>query len=175
MKLHILRDGQELGTLPDMDARELLAAGFLRPNDEFWVEQPDQRQALGVLVEQGSENRPNWLARAKASVTTAGQTVQTQAANITGRLSTLVRNQQTVITTSTALALEGYLPQLRKMVNERLGKMLAPTQSALRDEVFLRKLFGAVYDCLPKPVGRFVTETAFVQFCLKHRNRLLNQ
>jgi hypothetical protein len=175
MKLHILRDGQELGTLADTDARELLEAGFLRPTDEFWVEQPDQRQALAILLEQDLENRPNWLARAKASVTTAGQTVQTQAANITGKLSSIVRSQQAAVTASATLALEGYLPQLRKMVNERLGKMLAPTQSALRDEVFLRKLFGAVYDCLPKPVGRFVTEIGFVEFCLKHRNRLLRQ
>lgn len=175
MKLHILRDSQELGTLEDTDARELLDTGFVRPTDEFWVEQPDQRHALAVLFERSSENRPNWLARARASVTAAGQTVQTQAANQTGKLFSLVRNQQAAIAASTTLALEGYLPQLRAMVNERLGKMLGATQSALRDEVFLRKLFGAVYDCLPKAVCRFVNEGTFVEFCLKHRNRLLSK
>ena len=175
MNLHIIRDGQELGVLTAKDARELLEAGFLKPTDEYWVDEPDRRQALALFPEQDLRSRAPWLTRAKASVTTAGQTVQTQATNITGKLSALVRNQQAAIAASTALALEGYLPQLRKIVNERLSKMVGGTQSALRDETFLRKLFGAAYDCLPKPVCRFVNETTFVEFCLRHRNRLLNQ
>jgi hypothetical protein len=47
------------------------------------------------------------------------------------------------------------------------------TSTALRDEVFLRKLFGAVYDTLPKPIYRFVSEEAFLTFCFKHQRRLL--
>jgi hypothetical protein len=181
-KLNILRDGQELGALTDADARELLKAGFLKSTDEFWVEQPEQRQVeqpeqrqtLALLPEQSPEVHASWLDRAKASADTASRTVQAQAASVAGKVTTFVRRQQTILTASTTIALEGYLPELRRMVGERLDKMVGATQAALRDEVFLRKLFGAVYDCLPRPVCRFVSEPAFVEFCFKHRDRLLN-
>jgi hypothetical protein len=45
-------------------------------------------------------------------------------------------------------------------------------QAAIRDEAVLRKVFGALYDCLPAPVRRFVPEGAFVNFCMDHRLRL---
>jgi hypothetical protein len=37
----------------------------------------------------------------------------------------------------------------------------------------MRKTFGAVYDCLPKPVYRFVSEAAFIEFCMARRRKLL--
>jgi len=47
-------------------------------------------------------------------------------------------------------------------------------EAALEDEIFLRKLFGAFYDCLPKAVYRFVSEHAFIDYCLRHRRKLLH-
>jgi hypothetical protein len=38
----------------------------------------------------------------------------------------------------------------------------------------MRKLFGATYDCLPKPVYRFVSEQAFIEFCMERRRELLD-
>ena len=49
MKLHILRDGQELGALPVTEARELVAIGFLRTSDEFWMDDPRKLQTLEKL------------------------------------------------------------------------------------------------------------------------------
>jgi hypothetical protein len=37
----------------------------------------------------------------------------------------------------------------------------------------MRKLFGAAYDCLPRPVQRFVGEEKFVNFCMQRRQKLL--
>ena len=37
------------------------------------------------------------------------------------------------------------------------------------------KVFGAAYDCLPKPVSRFVPEQQFIAFCMKHRAQLLQR
>jgi hypothetical protein len=54
-----------------------------------------------------------------------------------------------------------------------LARTSRTTQAALKDEEFLRKLFGAVYDCLPKPAKRFVSEPAFLEFCFKHQRKLL--
>jgi hypothetical protein len=50
---------------------------------------------------------------------------------------------------------------------------LTRAQAAMRDDEFMRKLFGATYDCLPKPVYRFVKEEAFIQFCMERRGKLL--
>jgi hypothetical protein len=160
--------------LGDHEARELLEAGFLRPTDEFWIEHPNQRQPLAALLEQAPERRTNWLARAKASVTSVGQTAQSRAARVTASLSSLARKQPATAKASVTLVLEGYLPQVRKTVNEKPSTMVGSTRAALQDETFLRKLFGAVYDCLPKPVYRFVNEATFVEFCLRHRRRLLS-
>lgn len=43
----------------------------------------------------------------------------------------------------------------------------------VQDDEFMRKTFGAVYDCLPKPVCRFIGEERFIAFCLEHRRRLV--
>ncbi len=173
MQLHILRDGQELGVLPAAEALELLQAGFLRGTDEFWTESPGVRQPLTRLLEAKDSSRPDWLARAQSSVSSAGRAIQARALDLTGKVSALARGRKAALAASTARALEGYLPRLRELTTESLGKMARSADSALHDEVFLRKLFGAVYDCLPKAVGRFVSEIAFVEFCLKHRQWLL--
>jgi hypothetical protein len=54
-----------------------------------------------------------------------------------------------------------------------VSQSAAHAQAALRDDEFMRKVFGATYDCLPRPVRRFMTEPAFIQFCLERRWELL--
>ncbi|MBI3415609.1 MAG: hypothetical protein HY043_09875 [Verrucomicrobia bacterium] len=71
--------------------------------------------------------------------------------------------------------LEDFIPALRSLVGTALAKSSQTVEAALRDEALLRKVFGAVYDLLPKPVRRFVSEEVFVEFCLGHRQRLLNK
>ena len=173
MKLHILREGQELGSLPAAEARELVATGFLKPSDEFWIDDPGAVLTLEKLFELPSSRRPPLLARVKSSVVTAGGVARERAANVSRNVSALVKGQRIAAAASTTRALEDYMPSLRNLVSENLAKMVCSAESALKDEQFLRKLFGAVYDCLPKPVRRFVAEASFVEFCLKHRRRLL--
>ena len=69
--------------------------------------------------------------------------------------------------------LEDYVPKLQGTVNRVLTESSRSVDSALQDDVFLRKLFGAVYDLLPRPVCRFVGEEDFIKFCFQHRQRLL--
>jgi pimeloyl-ACP methyl ester carboxylesterase len=52
-------------------------------------------------------------------------------------------------------------------------KPLTAARSALQNDELMRKAFGALYDCLPRPVCRFIGEDAFMRFCLQHRERLL--
>jgi len=71
--------------------------------------------------------------------------------------------------------LEDFLPRLRGLVTPAFKRTMLSAEAALRDEVLLRKLFGAVYDVLPRPVRRFICEERFVEFCLQHKQRLLRK
>jgi hypothetical protein len=66
------------------------------------------------------------------------------------------------------------MPQIRKLVTQQMVKSsVTRVRTAVHDNEFMRKVFGATYDCLPKPVHRFVTETAFIEYCTKHRQKIL--
>jgi hypothetical protein len=70
--------------------------------------------------------------------------------------------------------LDDFGPRLRELTQSQLKeRVVDSTSKALRDEAFLRKMFGAIYDCLPKPIHRFVGEEAFVAYCLRNRRRFL--
>ena len=172
VELHIAREGIELGVLPACDARELVAVGFLRATDEYWNQNDPTRRPLSQLpmrVPKGS-----LLARVKSSAAAIGGTVREQASNAAQKLSGLARRNKAAVQGASERMLEDFLPALRQQIARRLEQPVQATKAAVQDEVFMRKLFGAVYDCLPKPVYRFVGEAAFIEFCLKHRRKLLD-
>jgi hypothetical protein len=71
--------------------------------------------------------------------------------------------------------LAAFTPQIQRLVSSQLVKhSVARVQAAVQDDALLRKLFGAVYDCLPKPLYRFVKEEAFIQYCMERRKQLLS-
>jgi len=163
-----------LGVLPATDVDELFTAGFLRATDEFWTDQDPVHRPLNELTSSDSQKDASWLVRAKDSVVAAGGVVRQQASHVANKLSVAVVGNKTLVAAATNRVLEDYLPALRVQVAKKLNESVQTTGAALRDEAFLRKLFGAVYDCLPKPVRRFVQEGAFIEFCLKHRRKLLH-
>jgi len=164
----------ELGELPVRDATELLRVEFLLPTDEFWTAASPERHLLSELDNAPSGVSSGWLQRARTSVVTATAVVVQGAGHITSKVSATIRGGPALIGTVATKVLEDYAPTLRERVVAQMKTTVQTTQSALRDEVFLRKLFGAVYDCLPKPVYRFVSEPAFIEYCLKHRRKLLD-
>ena len=172
--LHIARNGLILGTLPAGDARELLAAGFLRPTDEFWTDANPARRPVGELTAVARSEPPSWLVRTRRSVANAGAAVKEKASSATKRVSALARRNKVAVAAASDRMLEDYLPRLRECAMNNLEQSLRSAKAALRDEMFLRQMFGVMYDCLPRPVRRFVGEGFFVEFCLKHRRRLLN-
>lgn len=172
--LHIARDGLLLGTLPSGDARELLAAGFLKPTDEFWTDANPTRRPVGELAAVPRGETPSWLVRATSSVANVGAAVKEKASSATSRVSALARRNKDAVAAASERMLEDYLPRLREYAMNNLEQSLRSAKAALQDEAFLRQMFGAVYDCLPRPVRRFVREGIFVEFCLKHRRRLLD-
>ncbi len=128
-----------------------------------------------------------WVDRARATLSTAtemagsvgaaGVNVVTSAST---RLRSLAGQTPSAMSAATGALLEGYLPQIRAALDQALAaagaanvRALEAVRSGVRDDVLMQKTFGAVYDCLPKPVCRFISEDRFVAFCLEHRTRLL--
>lgn len=174
LRFHVARGEMKLGMLPAAEAGELLATDFLRPDDEFWTDADPTRRPLKELLQPVSEEDTSWLVRTKNSAAAVGGTIREQAFSAAGKLSNFAGRNKAAIAIATDRILEDYLPTLRQQVAQNLQKSADTTKSAIRDEVFMRKLFGAVYDCLPRPVYRFVKEEAFIEFCLKHRRKLLD-
>ena len=170
----ISRQGLELGKLPVRETAELLRAGFLLPTDEFWTNAGPEKRLLSELDKLRSSDSPGWLQRAKTSVATTTGAVVHGAGHITSKVSRTIRGGSTLVGAVATKVLDDYAPTLRERIARQMKATVQTTQAALRDEVFLRKLFGAVYDCLPKPVHRFVAEQAFVEYCLKHRRKLID-
>ena len=95
------------------------------------------------------------------------------AGHVTSKVSKTILGGPSLVSAVMTKVLDDYAPTLRERIATQMAATVQTTQDALRDEVFLRKLFGAVHDCLPRPVHRFVSEHVFIEYCLKHRNKLL--
>ena len=175
-KFHIARDDDELTALSETEVRELLREGFLLPTDLYWsegVKDWEELRALEAKPENPSRSAALVeLARQKASAT--GQAAAAKAFRLTHELKSLATRGKSQLTDSTKRLLELFTPQIQKLVEHELVKQsLTRAQAVMRDDEFMRKLFGATYDCLPKPVYRFVKEEAFIQFCMERRQRIL--
>ncbi|MBI5388026.1 MAG: hypothetical protein HZA90_25460 [Verrucomicrobia bacterium] len=171
--IHVARGEMEIGVVLVQEAHELLHAGFLLPTDEYWVEAQGKRRPLSELASPRSTAATKWFQRAKRATATTQKAMRQTTSSLAAKVFTLAQARRAAVSSTAAAVLDDFIPKLREIVRATLHNAARSTHEALHDEVFLRKLFGAVYDCLPKPVCRFVREDAFVEFCLKHRHRLL--
>lgn len=156
------------------DVRELLRAGFLRQTDLCWTETNPEPRPLSTMIDIRPGGAGGWLEWARVSVSSTGKTVQRQTTKLLKTASAAARRPQTALAKPVSRLLEDYVPRLRDLANAQLkDRFFTAAKSTMQDEPFLRRLFGAVYDCLPKPVRRFVAEEKFVAFCLERRRQLL--
>lgn len=173
-QIHIAREGLRLGTVSTEEAVMLLGTGFFLPTDEWWTDEDDQPRWLSQLEAIEMTDGTQWKARALGVVTGVSDVLQSGVSKVTGTLALATAKQRAAKDRATQLLLANYIPRVRELVDRQLAEgFAARARSALQDEEFLRKLFGAVYDCLPKPVYRFVDENAFISFCLEKRRELL--
>lgn len=176
--IEISRDSVVLGTLPETEARELLAAGFLKPTDQFRAETGTgtELQPLSGLVSPPAveERNTSWLAKAKDSLVSASSSVADTAGELASQAWRLTRATQSKAVEIPDRLLSGFLPQIQGILDGLLEtKPFQAIRNGVRDDDLMQKVFGATYDCLPKPVCRFVSETQFIAFCMKHRSQLL--
>jgi len=182
--VEISRDGIVLGSLPRSEALELLAVGFLKPNDQYRSEGSTELGPLHELARTTAPLEPStssefplsrpWLGKARSSVSSAAQAVTGAAGQVASRLKSLTTATLHTTARATNLILLGYLPQLRQLLAQLPeSRPVVAVRQGIRDEVLMRKVFGALYDCLPRPVCRFMPEERFVRFCMENHAKLL--
>jgi hypothetical protein len=169
-RIQIARDSLVLGTLPRAEADELLRAGFLLPTDTCRGDETQPWQPL-AQISPAATSSTGPLAKVKGVATS----VRTGVSQAAARLIFATNRGSTAIGSATSRLLEDYLPRIRESVSATLASSAGAIDAKLQDETFQRKLFGAAYDTLPRPVQRFVNEAAFVEFCFKHRSKLLGK
>lgn len=177
-QIQITRQGVLLGALPPSEALELLKVGFLQPDDQYCGEdlvgwKPLRELQASVSVQEGNAS---WLRQARQSLAAAQATVAGTAGDLANKTKDLVGVTRAKVTEVPEKFLSGFLPQIQTLISGLAQTQpFLEIQSGVRDDAFKLKLFGAAYDCLPKPVCRFVTEQQFVAFCMKHRAQLRGQ
>ena len=173
LQVGLLRDGQPLGALPAGEIQALLATRFLRPTDEFRMTGQPAWKPLAQFQEQPLASQTSLAERIKGAVVKATKPAGRFIGQVSTKTAELRDAQHAAISKTTQKVLDDYLPNLQKMTLTQLTRLQRAGHTALRDEQFPRKLFGAIYDSLPRPVYRFVTEQQLLDFCLKHRRPLL--
>lgn len=174
-EIHIVRDGIELGVFRAAEAQELMATGFFLPTDMFWICEVRDARRLVELDPNEISPAQNAAKRMTVAVLNAADTLRQRATSVAARVSVAAGASRHEIDAAKNRLLEDFLPRLQNFVGGAFAQTSRTVESALRDEPFLRKLFGAVYDVIPRPVQRFVSEQTFVEFCLRHRDRLLHK
>ncbi len=175
--VRIARDGIELGMLSESEVPELLAAGFLGKTDGYRLDgSPEWKPLNEWETEAGrhDEGQP-WLKKATASIASATGALGAKAGAVTGKVTSFVTVKKTALAERIHRLLEDFLPEIRKLVAAQLiARPALAVRSAMRNDALMRKLFGAVWDCLPKPIRRFVPESGFIEFCLLNRRKLFD-
>lgn len=172
--LHIARVESELGALAGSEAIEMLRAGFLSPTDLYRIEGTVEWKPLSELSPEPEAKSAFTLKLAQERLGAAQGSVVSGAELLTRSLKRVATLGRVQLTESASRMLDSHQPQIQKLVAVQLfNRSVTRTQAALRDDEFMRKVFGATYDCLPKPICRFVTEEAFIQFCMERRGELL--
>jgi len=171
--LHIARVENELGVLTDREALEMLDAGFLSPDDLYRDGKSDWKPLAELTCEQEAKSAST-LKLAQQKIAATGSAAFSQAVQFTQKLKSAAVRGGAHLTDSSRGMLDSYTPQIRKLVeNQLVQHSITRAQNVLHNDDFMRKVFGATFDCLPKPIHRFISEQAFIEFCLERRQRLL--
>ena len=174
--IHIARDGEELGIFTPDEVNELLATGFFKPADQYWMPGLSDWQPIGEVFKAAvaSPAPANWLATVRRQVVERSTDVIARVGGLVQTVRSGAAEGGQSLSNARQKILEEQLPQLQKLLAAQLkDKPLIAARSALQNDDLMRKAFGALYDCLPRPVCRFIAEEAFIRFCLQHRERLL--
>lgn len=176
--IRVSRDGIVLGEMTESEATELLQIGLLRPDDRYCTDGLNEWKPLGELPvpSQASPGTAGWAGQARRTFSAARSAVINTTGEWADKARSLAGATQAGAASVTEKLLSGFIPQIRKIVSGLAQtKPFAALRSGVNDDQLMLKFFGAAYDCLPKPVCRFVSEQQFIAFCVKHRAQLLQR
>ena len=169
--LEIARGDWSLGTLSEAEVRELLEAGFLQASDLFRTNPGERWKPLAALDDPVSETAGGSLV---SRILPAAKNLFDATTDAVRTVKDIATTQKDQLGDATSSVLESFLPQIRSVV-ARVSETppFRVIKSGVQNDEFMRKLFGAAYDLLPRPVQRFVSEERFVAFCMKHRQKIV--
>jgi hypothetical protein len=171
--IHVARGEAELGTFTLAETEELVEAGFLQSTDDAWSDRMPEWRPLRETLPRLKAASADWRDKVVAGATLLSRVVGRRAGRLVATVKSQAADGQQAPSQAKQLALEQYLPQFQKLLAQQLrDKPAAVLQAAVQDESVMRNVFGALYDCLPKPLCRFVPGSLFVSFCMEHRQRL---
>ena len=171
--IQVAREGIEFGTFSLSDCEELIDSGFFLGTDDAWCPDLPGWQPLDQTIVRVKASSADWRDKVVAGATMLSRVFGRNAGRFVAQVKAQAGQRMDTVSETKRLALEQFLPQLQKFLALQFqDKPAAVVQAAIRDETVLRRVFGALYDCLPAPVRRFVPAGAFVSFCMDHRLRL---
>src|SRR5437867_1399116 len=171
--IHVARGEAELGTFTLTETEELVETGFLQITDDAWSDRMAEWRPLGETLPRLKAASADWRDKVVAGATLLSGVVGQRAGRFVATVRSQAADGKEAVSHAKRLALERYLPQFQKLLAEQLrDKTAAVIQAAVHAEWVVRNVFGALYDCLPRPLRRLAPEAIFVNFCMDHRQRL---
>ena len=180
----VARGDQVLGTLPESEIRALLNSGFLVDSDLCRADAAGEWQPLsrlrasaeGISLTPVASSTRSGAESEELSRRDIPIQIARSAAVLTAKVAHGVFAHRRKVSDAAAKLLHAFIPQIKHILHGLAGTTaFRAAQSRIHDDAFMRKFFGAAYDCLPRPMQRFVNEESFIAFCLNNRQRLLGE
>jgi hypothetical protein len=172
--IHVARGEAEFGAYSLAEAREMMEAGFFLRTDEAWVAGMSEWRPLGETIARLTAEGADWRDKVVAGAEGLSRVLGRSVGQFVAGVKTHAGPSQESFSHAKRKALEQYVPQFKQLLGEQFrDKPAAIARAALRDDTVMRNVFGAVYDCLPNALRRFVPQAVFIEFCLEHRQRLV--
>jgi lactoylglutathione lyase len=174
--LNVARDGEPLGKFALKDLADLIEAGFLRPDDDYWISGMSDWRPLSELPELRAVGgtTADWRSEAKDAMVNATGLLARGTTALAQKAREFATESWDRSSLATHQLLEDYLPKTRELVRQQLeAKPFLTSKTALENDDLMRRMFGSVFDTLPAAVRRWVDEDHFVGFCMDKRADLL--
>lgn len=175
-RLHIARDGEPLGKFGIDEIPDLVEAGFLKSDDDYWETGMSGWRPLNELGELRAvgASPESWKRSAQEAVVQATGLLARGTAKLAETTRSLTFESLDRSWESGERLLQDFFPQLTKLAREQVDtKPFLASPTALENEDLMRRAFGALYDDLPPAIARAIPEHQFIEFCLRRRNDLI--
>ena len=175
--LNVARDGEQLGKFALKDLADLIEAGFLRPDDDYWISGMSDWRPLNELPELRAVGAAtaDWKSEAKDAMVNATGLLARGTTALAQKAREFASESWDRSSLATHQLLNDFIPKTRELVRQQLeSKPFLASKTALENDDLMRRLFGSVFDTLPVAVRRWVDEDQFVSFCMDKKTDLLS-